>query len=255
MRIAILADIHGNDIALKAVLDDVKALGEVDGYWILGDLVAIGHAPVKVLESLQDLPNKQIVRGNTDRYVCTGDRPGPTAEQVFAEPGLMNQILEVEGDFCWTQGAVTSAGWLDWLSDLPLEYRTILPDGTRVLCVHASPDKDGGSGIQSKMKQAEIELLLSGCRADLICVGHTHQPFSIQFRAKRIINPGSVSNHVGPDVRASYAILEADENGCEVEFFRVGYDHEKVIDRLEQIKHPARRFIKQHLRGGRIADL
>lgn len=255
MRKAILADIHGNDVALKAVLDDVESHGGVDGYWILGDLVAIGPAPIKVLKLLQQLTDARFVRGNTDRYVCKGDRPGPTAEEVIAEPALLKQMLEVEGDFCWTQGAVTTAGWLDWLSDLQLEYRTILPDGSRVLCVHASPDKDGGSGIKSNMKQAESELLLSGCRADLICVGHTHQPFSIQFSAKRIINPGSVSNHVGPDVRASYAILYADENGFEVEFFRVGYDHEKVIDQLDQIKHPARRFIKQHLRGGRKADL
>jgi len=50
MKIALLADIHGNDIALNSVLKDIKEQGGVDEYWVLGDLVAIGHAPVKVLE-------------------------------------------------------------------------------------------------------------------------------------------------------------------------------------------------------------
>jgi predicted phosphodiesterase len=249
MRIAVLADIHGNDIALKAVLDDIEIKGGVDGYWILGDLVAIGHAPIKVLEMLQSLSNTHFVRGNTDRYVCTGDRPGPSKEEVIADPSLLDQYTEVEGDFSWTQGALTVSGWLGWLSHLPLEFRQRLPGGTTALCVHASPKRDGGSGIQKNMNLAEIEALLSDCQDDLICVGHTHQPFSMRVKDKRIINPGSVSNPVGPDVRACYAIIEADQNGYEVEFSRVAYNQQIVIETLERIKHPARRFITQHLRG------
>jgi len=37
MRIALLADIHGNSLALEAVLKDIETRGGVDGYWILGD--------------------------------------------------------------------------------------------------------------------------------------------------------------------------------------------------------------------------
>jgi len=255
MRIGILADIHGNDIALIAVLDDIEDKGGVDGFWILGDLVAIGHAPIRVLETFQSLPNTQFVRGNTDRYVCTGDRPPPTEEEVIAEPSLLGQRIEVEGDFCWTLGAVTTAGWLDWLSNLPLEFSTRLPDETRVLCVHASPNQDSGSGIHQNLHEAEIEALISDYQEGLICVGHTHRPFSMRINDKRIINPGSVSNPVGPDVRTCYAILTADENGYEVEFFRVAYDHQKVIEILARINHPARRFITGHLRGENLVDL
>ena len=45
MRIALIADIHGNSIALDAVLADIKQRGDVDGYWLLGDLCAIGFRP------------------------------------------------------------------------------------------------------------------------------------------------------------------------------------------------------------------
>ena len=150
---------------------------------------------------------------------------------------------------------ITTAGWLDWLSILPLEYRERLPDGTSILCVHASPNKDGGSGIHKNMSETEIEALLLNCHDSLICVGHTHQPVRINVKGKRVINPGSVSNPVGPDVRACYAIIDFDEKGYEVEFSRVAYDQQIVIEILARIRHPARKFITQHLRGERIMDM
>jgi putative phosphoesterase len=246
MRIAILSDIHGNDIALRAVLDDIKINGDVDAYWILGDLVAIGHAPIKVLEIIQSLSNTAILRGNTDRYICTGDRPLLTAEHVPAGQSLIDLRIEVEADFSWTQGAVTVAGWLDWLSNLPMEYCTKLPDRTRVLCVHASPGQDAGSGVSPETRDRELETLLAGCQEDLICVGHTHRPFSRYLGNQRLINPGSLSNPIGPDRRASYAILEADKSGYEIGFHRVAYDYQAVIDILVQINHPGRRLIIEH---------
>lgn len=249
MRIAILSDIHGNDIALKAVLDDIEDKGGTDHYWILGDLVAIGHAPIQVLQQLQRLPNAKIIRGNTERYVCTGDRPGPTFEEVTDNPTLLGQLVEVEGDFAWTQGAVTAAGWFNWLSRLPLEYREILPDGTTVLCVHASPNQDDGIGIRQDLTPVQIDSLLGDCPEELICVGHTHRPFSMRLKGKHIVNPGCVSNPIGADVRANYATLDAGESGYQLNFHAVDYDQNAVIEILEQINHPARAFISKHLRG------
>src|SRR3712207_448878 len=133
MRLALLSDVHGNPIALDAVLADIQDCGGVDGYWILGDLAAIGYDPVTVLERLARLPNVRIVQGNTDRYVVTGERPPPTAADVQANRQLLPTLIEVAQSFAWTQGYVTAAGWLDWLAALPLEQRVTLPDGTRLL--------------------------------------------------------------------------------------------------------------------------
>lgn len=47
MRVAVMADIHGNAIALDAVLQDVERRGGVDAYWVLGDMVALGPASVE----------------------------------------------------------------------------------------------------------------------------------------------------------------------------------------------------------------
>lgn len=86
MRLAIFSDIHGNPIALDAVLADIRARGGVDAYLVLGDLAAIGYDPVSVLERLVALPNVRFVRGNTDRYVVTDERPPPTLQDVRRNP-------------------------------------------------------------------------------------------------------------------------------------------------------------------------
>src|SRR4029079_7872630 len=74
----------------------------------------------------------------------------------------------------WTQGALAASGDLAWIANLPLEYHTILPDGTRVLCVHAAPGQDDGDGIRPLMSDAQIAAAIAGAEAELIFVGHTH---------------------------------------------------------------------------------
>ena len=80
---------HGNPIALDAVLADLAAQGGADGYLVLGDLVAIGHDPVGVLERLVALPGVRFVQGNTDRYVVTGQWPYPSLADAAARTELI----------------------------------------------------------------------------------------------------------------------------------------------------------------------
>lgn len=70
MKLGVVADIHGNDAALRAVLEDADRFG-VDCWWALGDLVLFGPRPVEVLELLQGMTGIAMLRGNTDRYVLT----------------------------------------------------------------------------------------------------------------------------------------------------------------------------------------
>jgi hypothetical protein len=55
VKLGIVADIHGNDAALRAVLADAGRFG-VDRWWALGDLVLFGPRPVEVLDLLRDCP-------------------------------------------------------------------------------------------------------------------------------------------------------------------------------------------------------
>jgi putative phosphoesterase len=251
MRAAIFSDIHGNSLALEALLQDIEAIGGVDEYWILGDLVAIGFDPIGVLERLSSLGDTRFVRGNTDGYIVTGERPGPSLEQVQAEPSLLSQFISIEKNFTWTLGAVAATGWLRWLEKLPIDDRLTLPDGTRVLLVHASPGEDDGPGFHPEQDEAEISALLSGANADLVLVGHTHVELDITIDGTRVMNPNSISNPFPPDLRASYLLLEADEAGHQLERRHVTYDRDAVIEAVEEVKHPAASMIMQHMTGER----
>ena len=249
MRTAILSDIHGNTIALEAVLAAVERQGGADNYWILGDFVALGPDPVGVLERVSQLPGLAATRGNTDRYVFAEERPFPAISDAQSDPSLVPRIVQMNASFAWTQGAVTTAGWLDWLADLPLELQTTLPDGTRFLGVHAAPGTDDGAGLHPGLSPADLAAALAAVPADLICVGHTHKVLDLMVNGRRLINLGSVSNPIGPDLRASYALLTADVHGHTISHHYAAYDRLAVIAMLEAVRYPGRAFISQFLRG------
>lgn len=249
MRIALISDIHGNTIALDAVLADIEALGGVDEMWVLGDLVALGPEPVGVLERLTALPHVRFTYGNTERYVLDGRRPWPQVEDVLADPSLMPRLLQITRSFGWTEGALATAGWLDWLAALPLELQLTLPDGTRLLGVHASPGEFDGHGVRPDLTPEQLNAMTTECTADLVCVGHTHWAMQLVHNTIHLVNLGSVSNPVQEDWRASYVLLEADEEGHELTRRRVAYDRNAVIAMLEQARHPARDYLISHFQG------
>lgn len=243
MRIAFFSDIHGNLTALEAVLADVHRRGGADAYWVVGDLAALGPTPVAVLKRLASLPNLTVVRGNTDRYIMTDGLPPPAVAAVKADPSMLLHFATIARSFGWTQGVISSAGWLPWMRALPLEQRFTLPDGTRLLAVHAAPGQDDGNGIHPALSQAELRALIKGALADLIIVGHTHWSLDITVDDVRVVNLGSVSNPFAPDLRASYWLLEADSLGWQLQQARVDYDHQEVIDQLVAQEHPSAAYL------------
>jgi predicted phosphodiesterase len=247
MRVALLSDIHGNQVALNAVLADIASQGGADAYWILGDLVALGPEPVRTLQILSALPNARFIRGNTDRYVCNGDRPSPSIEEAKSNSHLLEALVEIANTFAWTQGMITAGGWLRWLGDLPLEMRVTLPDGTRFLGVHASPGQDDGPGIGPNRETADLAGILRDSQADLLCVGHTHRPWQRRIHDVHIVNLGAVSLSLSHDKAASYVLLTAQADTYSIEHRKVLYDRRAVIDQLNQIAHPGRGYLIKHL--------
>jgi predicted phosphodiesterase len=254
VKIAVLADIHGNSIAFDNVLLDIASQGGVDGYWFLGDFAAIGYDPLGVLQRITVLPNARYIRGNTDRYLQTGELPWRRFEDVLGDPPLARTYLEVATSFAWTKGAVGATGWLPWFKELCLDMRMTLPDGTRVLAVHAAPGTDDGMGININTSDEKLSGLVENVNADLVLVGHTHLPFDRKSGDIRVVNPGSISNPFPPDLRASYAVLEADAAGYEIHHRRVDYDREAVIEAVRAVNHPVREYIERFMRGENRKD-
>ncbi|HVX44834.1 MAG TPA: metallophosphoesterase [Mycobacteriales bacterium] len=55
MKIAVFSDVHGNALALDAVLADAQAAG-AEEFWVVGDLVSDGPRPADVITRLKGLP-------------------------------------------------------------------------------------------------------------------------------------------------------------------------------------------------------
>jgi len=249
MRIALLADIHANTLALDAVLADIEERRGVDGYWILGDIAANGFDPSGVIDRLRALPNAVFIRGNGDRQLATHQNPPPTIEDAAANPALLPQVMEIAGNFAWTRGHLAARGHFGWLQTLPLEQRLTLPDGTRVLLVHAEPGEDDGQGLNPGLSDDQVRASLARCNADFICVGHFHVPIDRTLNGWRIVNPGSVGFPFRPDLRPGYAILTATETEHDFAFYRVEYDRQAAIDAIRRCGNPAEDFLIWFLNG------
>jgi putative phosphoesterase len=248
VRIALISDIHGNAIALDAVLADCESVG-VEQFWFVGDHVALGPSPDAVLRRVTAIPHAVFVRGNTDRYVVTGEGPPPSLGMVRADPALIPIFAAIAASFAWTRGFAVATGWFDWLAALPLEHRYVAPNGVRILAVHAAPGDDDGEGIHPGRSNNDIARLVAESDADLLFVGHTHEAMVRQVGRTLVVNLGCVSNPRGPDRRASYVVLEVDESEVSFTHRRVAYDHEAFARAVESSRHPAAGFIMSHQHG------
>ncbi len=122
MRIAVISDIHGNQIALEAVLQDLAQQPKVDQLVIAGDLCLNGPCPRQVLETLQRL-HCPVIQGNVDLEVVT--HAAEKSERKRSTVG-------------WTREQIGQEG-IDYLASLPFSYCVANPSGSDLLIVHANP--------------------------------------------------------------------------------------------------------------------
>ncbi len=248
MKIALIADIHGNTIALEAVLADA-AHAQPDLYLFLGDIVD-GPDPAGVLAQIVPLPNARFIYGNTDRYIITGKGPAPYAlEDIPQHLDKLPVFQQATASWGWAKGYLCATGWFDWLCELPRDIRLDLPSGQRLLAVHASPGYADGPGVGPHVSDEQLAVMVKGCGAEVICIGHTHVPFVRTVDGVTVVNAGSVSNPLAPDFRASYALLFADEENFSIKHRRVDYDRAAFCAAVRASHHPSIDYILGHQEG------
>jgi predicted phosphodiesterase len=225
MRIAIISDIHGNDLAFAAVAADIAA-SSVDRMVCLGDAVQGGAQPAEVIARLKAL-DCPVVLGNADDIVLHGKH------STNEEP--LNEWTMAVRD--WTVSKL-SADDLAFIASFPPSIEIALPNGKRLLCGHGSPHHFNHE-ILPHIPDAEVRALLGPIEQTIVCGGHTHLQQIRQLGENFFFNPGSVSL---PDRRdapqgtrrvnrwAEYAILTVEADGYEaLEFRRVPYDIDALV--------------------------
>jgi predicted phosphodiesterase len=242
MTIAIIADIHGNADALSAVLQDVTNHGGADEVLVLGDIVAEGPDSVEVVERLGAMSIVRCVRGNTDRWVTEGVTDPPPRR--YRDDEHLLRWAELSRVCGWTAGALAQRGLLDWLITLPTEQRLTLPDGSTLVAVHGSPLSDE-LPIGPATSPHEMQHRLQGCSANIVCAGHTHRAWSGRCEHCELYTVRSVSNPVGKDKSAGYAIIQATSEGHAIEMRNVAYDFQPALGRAREARHPCAEMLRR----------
>src|ERR1700730_4277613 len=209
MRVAAVADIHGNLPALEAVLSDV-ARENVDLIVACGD-VASGPLRAETIEVLRSLPNARFVSGNADRGLVTAF----DGERLTAWPGPAP-------DWGATQ---LSRDQRDFLASFSKTIELQVEGFGRVLFCHGSPRSDEEM-MTSETPDARLQGLTAAVDANLVVCGHTHMPFDRTVGSLRVVNPGSVGMPYG-EPGAHWALL-----GPALELRRTQYDREAAAERI-----------------------
>jgi predicted phosphodiesterase len=237
LRYALISDIHANLPALKAVLGDIEARGEIDATYHLGDLVGYAPWPNETVELLRQRRISGI-SGNYDSTVATDYKH---CGCKYEDP-RQEELSHVS--YAWTRQH-TSAESKRFLGALPfrLDLRPLggHVNGPTVILVHGTPTLNTLYWTEDRpdtfcTKMADVAGAKSG---DVVAFGHTHLPFHRDVDGIHFVNTGSVGRPKDGDWRAGYVILEIGSGKPSVEFVRVEYDVKKATDAIRASDLPA----------------
>lgn len=216
-RIAVLSDVHGNLIALEAVLKQLKK-EKPDFVLVAGDLVLNGPDPNGTVDALRGLEQDGgiIVSGNTDIAVGDFDYGAAFPQYQDGVPDTITAAAE------WAHDELGD-DQLEWLRRLPAERRVRAGDDQLVLVVHASPGSQT-RGFDQALDANIVFERAAATDARVICVGHTHLPEVRDFGWKLIVNAGSAGYSFDGDPTASWALIDIAGDDVTAELRRTEYD-------------------------------
>jgi putative phosphoesterase len=214
MKIAALADIHGNYQALITVLEHVESWNP-DLVLVLGDTINRGPRSKECLHLIQQKQVEEswlVIKGNHEDYVLEFDHP------EAPKSGPRFEMMKI---IYWTYQDLTP-GDIAAVKELPEEINLILPGGEKLTGVHASL---GGMrvGIYPDHDQEDLQSLIEPS-ADLFLVGHTHQPLVRKVGKTLVINAGSIGLPFDGDTRTGYAQLVQENGEWQARILRFDYD-------------------------------
>lgn len=231
MKIAVIADIHGNIVALDVVLAIIEA-ERPDRVVCLGDVAAKGPAPAQVIDRLIDR-DWTFIMGNTDEWMVRpiDEKPTTEREQKLVASALWGYEQLNERQRAFVAGFRPNAA---------LEI-----DGGHLFCYHGSPD----SNVTSLLPETSVSGLDAALRpfpARVYAGAHTHVRMLRPHHGSIVINPGSVgmATATRPGVgerlvpHAEFAFVETVAGGVSVEFREVPLDPGALVASVEASSSP-----------------
>jgi predicted phosphodiesterase len=218
MRTALLADIHGNAVALAAVLVELQD-EPVDQIICLGDVAQGGPQPAEAVDRLRDV-RCETVLGNADAFLID---PAAVAE---APSPMQLRVRE------WTNDRLGSDR-LAAIARYPPTVEASFGQRSTLLAFHGSPTSYDDV-ILPAIDQDELTAMLGPPQFTVYAGGQSHQQILRRHGSSLFVNPGSVGlsfdayqphdQQVRVDPFAAYAILTSGPAGVEFAFRRVAFD-------------------------------
>lgn len=191
MRVAVMSDIHGFDIALDVVRRDLAANGPFDQIIVAGDLAAGGPDPQAVIDIIR-AEGWYAVKGNTDHDLVEAAEWATGIDEVG----------------WWIEHLSDNA--IDFLATLPFSHRIMPPGGTgpehELLVVHANPH-DLMDQLDPSLPDRELREVIGDETAGTIVFGHVHIAYIRHVDGKTLVDVSAVGNPKGGDMRIHYGIL------------------------------------------------
>ncbi|MBI3186192.1 MAG: metallophosphoesterase family protein [Myxococcales bacterium] len=224
MRVAILADIHGNLPACEAVLEDI-ARQAPDYLVAAGDHALRGAHPREAFELLEDRCHVLLV-GNTDAYLAGSYLGGAYRDRDHWKTALLE----------WTRDQLGEEQ-VKRLGELPFSVRYSPRRGQDLYICHANP-RNLEESLEPTMEEALVRRYLAHLDAAAVAFGHLHFPYRRRLGRLVIADVASAGIPRDGDLRPAYGIFTFTHKGWRVQIRRVRYPVRKATQALTARKVP-----------------
>lgn len=236
MRYLIFSDIHGNDLALEALLKS-EYPKNCDYLVCLGDMIAIGPNGHKVVELLREVPNLIAVKGNHERYLLEGfDNPGSCTEKDHQD---------------WVKEHLTKED-IDFIEELPF-MKLVKDNNLKILFTHyAMRCHHHYKSIIHNPSYEDLDDMFRNSMMrqddgypDIICYGHEHFPLTYS-KDVTYVNPGSLGCPSKGELVARAIVMDVNTEGFSLTNIAIPYDIKPLIKKIEEENMPEGEFIKNN---------
>ncbi|HTS82889.1 MAG TPA: metallophosphoesterase family protein [Myxococcaceae bacterium] len=224
MRVAILADIHGNLPACEAVLQDIARSG-ADVVVAAGDLALRGAHPRETVELLFDRC-EAVLMGNTDCYIAGNYLGGAYREREHWKRDLL----------AWTRDQL-GPDWTRRLGELPFSVRYSPRRGQDLYVCHANP-RNLEESVDPTLDEASLRRFFAHLDASACAFGHLHFPYRRRFGRMLLADVASAGIPRDGDVRPAYGVFTWTPRGWRVQIRRVRYSVRRATQALTARRVP-----------------
>lgn len=246
MKIGVIADIHSNAAALKAVLNDFDKRRDIEHIYCLGDMIGIGPDTNEVLKILFSRKDVSMITGNHDEAVL--------AILKGEEHPLSHSHAREHHQ--WIADNMDKS-FIPKLEKLPRTI-TFKIEGNSVLFIHYHIEQTKlnehiSKDPFSKIVEPSLDNLLSLFKENeesLICFGHHHPIHFFEDNDTIFLNPGSLGCNSKPT--APYSVVDIRKEKITVSFEEVSYDNTKFLESYELLQVPERDFLIKVFHGNQL---